>query len=174
MGGRNALVLAALNPERARSLILGDIGPEENLKDIEATRRFFETLPHSFETSAQARSHWIKRKPGYSEENLDLLMRNMEPAPGGTLRWRYSKAACIAAVTAGRSRAWWEFLPRVQCPVLLLHAAASTELSRQIAERMQREAPRMRYVRIPDSGHNFHLENPAKAAVEITQFIGEL
>ena len=174
MGGRNALLLAALNPDRARSLILGDIGPDKNPDDIQATRGFFEALPDSFATAEEARAHFRKRKPGYSEENFGLLMCNLECAPDGTLRWRYSKLACIAAVTAARSRDWWEFLLRVRCPVLLLHAEGSSELSGQVADRMQREAPHMSYVQIPDSGHNFHLENPERAAAEITRFVEEL
>jgi pimeloyl-ACP methyl ester carboxylesterase len=171
MGGRNALVLAARSPERARSLILGDIGPDENLADIEGTRSFFESLPDSFATAAEARAHYLERKPGYSEESLGLLMRNLEAAPDGSLRWRYSMPACIAAVTAARSRDWWEFLPRVRCPFLLLHVEGSGELSDEVAGRMRREAPHMSYVRIPDSGHNFQLENPVRAAAEITRFV---
>jgi 2-(acetamidomethylene)succinate hydrolase len=174
MGGRNALVLAAQSPKRARSLILGDIGPEENLKDIASTRAFFESRPASFATAAEARAHYRERKPGYSEENLDILMRNLETTPDGSLRWRYSTPACIAAVTAARSRDWWEFLRRVRCPHLLLHAEGSGELSDEVAGRMRREAPQMGYVRIPGSGHNFQLENPLRAAVEITHFIERL
>lgn len=171
MGGRNALLLAALHPDRARSLILGDIGPEENLEDIKATRRFFETLPDTFATDAEAWDHWRKRKPGYTDANLDLLMRNLKSAPDGTLRWRYSKTACIAAVTAARSRGWWEYLRQVRCPCLLLHAIGSTELSDTVASRMRRELPGLSTVRVPNSGHNFHLENPQHAASEITRFV---
>jgi pimeloyl-ACP methyl ester carboxylesterase len=171
MGGRNALLLAALHPDRARCLVLGDIGPEEDPADIEATRSFFDALPDRFATSEEARAHLRRRKPGYSEKNLELLMRNLESAPDGTLHWRYSKTACIAAVTAARSRDWWEYLHRVRCPFLLLHAEGSTELSGEVADRMQREAPHMNYARIPDSGHNFHLENPDRAAAEITRFV---
>jgi pimeloyl-ACP methyl ester carboxylesterase len=174
MGGRNALVLAAQHPERVRSLILGDIGPDENLEDIEGTRHFFEGLPDSFATPKQARAHWRERKPSYSEENLDLLMRNLESAPDGSLRWRYSTAACIAAVTAARSRSWWELLPRVLRPTLLLHVEGSTELSDEVAERMRRELADLSYVRIPDSGHNFHLENPERASTEIARFVERL
>jgi pimeloyl-ACP methyl ester carboxylesterase len=174
MGGRNAMVLAARAPERARSLILGDIGPEENLEDVEATRRFFEGLPEVFGTSTAARDHWCERKPGYSKENVDLLMRGLEQGPDGGLRWRFSKAACVAAVTAARSRSWWDFLVQVRCPLLLLHAEHSSELSSEVATRMRREVPSARYVTIPASGHNFHLEQPERAAAEIRSFVEEV
>ncbi len=58
--------------------------------------------------------------------------------------------------------------------ILLLHVEGNGEVSDEVGGRMRREAPRMRYVRIPDSGHNFHLENPLRAAVEITDFIERL
>ena len=104
------MVLAARYPERVRSLVLGDIGPEKNLVDIEQTRAFFERLPDSFASESEARSHWRERKRGYSNEMIDLLMRNMERGPAGDIRWRFSKAACVAAVTAARSRDWWDLL----------------------------------------------------------------
>jgi len=171
MGGRNALLLAARHPAMARSLILGDIGPDENRDDIEATRTFFESLPESFADEDEARLHLRRRKPGYTDDTLDLLMRNLERADDGTLRWRYSRAACIAAVTAARSRDWYEFLPRVVCPMLLLHAEGSGELSDEVAERMRREAPGMRYQRLTGTGHNFHLEAHIPAAALIALFI---
>jgi 2-(acetamidomethylene)succinate hydrolase len=174
MGGRNALVLAAQDPERVRSLILGDIGPEENFLDIKATREFFERLPKSFATDEKALEHWHRRKPGYSTENIELLMRNLERAPDGSLRWRYSTPACIAAVIAARSRDWWEFVRRVRSPVLLLHVEGSSELSDEVAQRLRHELTNVRYSRIPDSGHNFHLENPESAAAEIRRFAKEL
>jgi len=174
MGGRNALALAALSPERARSLILGDIGMEEDPDDIEATSRFFRRLPESFSTEEEARAHWRKRKPGYAGEMIDILMRNHEEAEDGSLRWRFSKEACIAAVTAARSRPWWNLCPQVGCASLLLHAESSTELSDEVAERVRREVPGIRYARVPEAGHNFHMENPEFAAGEIRAFVEEV
>jgi pimeloyl-ACP methyl ester carboxylesterase len=174
MGGRNALALAAFQPDRARSLILGDIGMEEDPDDIEATTRFFRRLPDAYATEEEARTHWRKRKPGYPEEMIDLLMRNLEAAEDGSLRWRFSKEACIASVTAARSRPWWDLCPRVECPSLLLHAESSTELSDEVAERVRAEVPEIRYARVPDSGHNFHLENPEFAAARILAFVEEV
>jgi pimeloyl-ACP methyl ester carboxylesterase len=101
-------------------------------------------------------------------------MRNLERAPDGSLRWRFSTAGCIAAVTAARSRGWWELVRGVRSPVLLLHVVDSDELSDEVARRMCREMPGARYVRIADSGHNFHLENPESAAAEIRDFEQEL
>jgi pimeloyl-ACP methyl ester carboxylesterase len=166
--------MAAGSPGRVQSLVLGDIGPDKNLADIRATRIFFNKLPASFRSEAEALAHWRKRKPGYPEERLRLLMRNMQERPDGGLAWRYSTEALIAAVTAARSREWWDLLPDVRCPVLLLHAEGSKELSGEVAGRMRRELRDVRYVRVPACGHNFHLENPEFAAAEIQKFIGEV
>ncbi len=54
--------------------------------------------------------------------------------------------------------------------ILLLHVGGTGEFSDEVGGRMRREAPRMCYVRIPDSGHNFHFENLVLAAAEITRF----
>lgn len=174
MGGRNALLLAAARPGRVRSLIVGDIGPERNLDDVEATRAFFNSLPATFASGSEARAHLRARKPGYTDEMLDILMKDVEPAPGGGVRWRFSSSACIQAVTEARTRQWWDRLSLVGCPVLLLHAEESRELSDEVAERMMREIPDGRTVRVPASGHNFHLENPAFAAARIRAFVEEV
>ena len=171
MGGRNAFIFAAQFPECIQSLILGDIGPDKNLDDVKGTIDFFNNLPKSFQTPAKARDHLENRKPGYSVENLDILMKNLTEDANGNLVWRYSKDACIQSVTDSRSRDWWEYLPRIQCPVLLLHVEGSTELSFAVAERMVQEIPTVNYRTVPDSGHNFQFENPDFATSEIHQFL---
>ena len=98
-------------------------------------------------------------------------MKNLEQDRTGQLVWCYSKDACIQSVTESRSRDWWEYLPRVQCPVLLLHVKGSTELSDDVAEKMIKHLPQATYRSISDSGHNFQLERPDTAADEIQQFI---
>ena len=171
MGGRNAFIFAAQYPECTQSVILGDIGPDKNLDDVKGTIDFFNNLPKSFQTPDEARDHLEKRKPGYSVENLDILMKNLTEDTIGNLVWCYSKDACIQSVTESRSRDWWDYLPIIQCPVLLLHVEGSTELSAAVAKRMAQELPNVNYRTISDSGHNFQFENPDCAANEIHQFL---
>ena len=171
MGGRNALVFSAENPHKVQSLILGDIGPDKNLNDIEETTRFFNDLPDTFHTVDEARLHLEKRKPGYSRENIDILMQNLELNTNGNFVWRYSKDACIQSVTESRSRGWWEYLPVVQCQVLLLHVEGSTELPNAVAKRMMENLSHAEYLTMTNCTHNFHLEQPETAAMEIQQFI---
>ena len=98
-------------------------------------------------------------------------MKNLTEDANGNLVWCYSKDACIQSVTESRSRDWWEYLPRIKCPVLLLHVEGSTELSTAVAKRMVVEISILYYRTIPDSGHNFQFENPDCAASEIHQFL---
>ena len=174
MGGRNALIFSTRYPHHMHSLILGDIGPDKNITDVEETTCFFNNLPESFQTAENAKIHLKKRKPGYSDGNIDILMKNLEQDRTGQLVWSYSKDACIKSVTESRSRDWWGYLPRVQCPVLLLHVKGSTELSDDVAEKMTKHLPQATYRSISDSGHNFQLERPDTAAEEIQQFILDL
>ena len=117
-------------------LDIKNIGKNLNLDDVKGTIDFFNNLPKSFQTPAEARDHLEKRKPGYSVENLDILMKNLTEDANGNLVWCYSKDACIQSIKESRSRDWWEYLPRVQCPVLLLHVEGSTELSDDVAEKI--------------------------------------
>ena len=171
MGGRNALIFSSEYSESTQSLILGDIGPDKNLEDVKATIDFFNSLPTSFKTEKEAHIHLQKRKPGYSNENIEILMKNLEKQDNGTLVWRYSKDACIQSVTESRSREWWKYLPEVKCPVLLLHVEDSSELSTDVAKRMIEEILDIQYQPISNSGHNFQLEQPENAAREIQRFI---
>ena len=174
MGGRNALVFSTENSHKVQSLILGDIGPDKNLNDIEETTSFFNSLPDSFQTEDEARLHLEGRKPYYSRENIDILMQNLEQSTNGNYVWCYSKDACIQSVTEARSRGWWKFLSMVKCPVLLLHVERSTELSDYVAMKMIDKLSNAKYSTITDSGHNFHLEQPNMAAIKIRQFIADL
>ena len=97
--------------------------------------------------------------------------KNLEKQENGNLVWCYSKDACIQSVTESRSRDWWEFLPKVQCPTLLLHVKGSSELSDDVAKRMVVETHDIQYQPILNSGHNFQLEQPGTAAREIQRFI---
>ena len=103
MGGRNALIFSSEYSESTQSLILGDIGPDKNLEDVKATIDFFNSLPTSFKTEKEAHIHLQKRKPGYSDKNLEILLKNLEKQDNGPLVWRYSKDACIQSVTESRS-----------------------------------------------------------------------
>ncbi len=174
MGGRNAFVFASLFPKKIQSLIIGDIGPDENLNDIKETVIFFNSLPKSFNSESEAREHLEQRKPGYSDENLNILMKNLKIGPNGNLIWRYSNEACIASIKECRSRSWWEEYHNIQCPVLLFHVEGSTELPENVGKRMITEIQNVKYVKIQNSGHNFHLEQPIKSAEEIHLFIENL
>mgnify|MGYP000206285794 CR=1 FL=1 len=78
MGGRNGLVYASFYPKKVQSLILGDIGPDKNVTDVEETTCFFNNLPESFQTTENVKKHLKMRKPGYSDGNIDILMKNLE------------------------------------------------------------------------------------------------
>ena len=112
---------------------------------FKGTIDFFNNLPKSFQTPAKARDHLEKRKPGYSVENLDILMQNLTEDANGNIVWCYSKGACIQSVTESRSRDWWEYLPRIKCPVLLMHVEGSTKLSAAVAKRMVVEISILNY-----------------------------
>ena len=171
MGGRNALIFSAKYPGHVKSLILGDIGPDKNISDIEDTTHFFNNLPESFQTAEKAIIYIKERKPGYSKKNIKILLKNLVQNKTGDFIWRYSKDACIQSVTESRSRDWWEYLPKVQSPVLLLHVEGSSELSNDVAAKMTKHLTKTTYHIISDSGHNFQLENPKQAANQIQQFI---
>ena len=174
MGGRNGLMFASLYPNKIKSLILGDIGPDKNLSDIKETTSFFNHLPDLFNTTLEAIKHFQKRKPNYSSENIKILLKNLKLNNNGKLEWRFTKSACIKSISEARSKDWWDLFPKVKCPILLIHVNNSSELPNEIAFKMQKKISDLEYIKINDSGHNFHLESPARASKAIINFINKL
>ena len=174
MGGRNGLIFASLYPNRIQSLILGDIGPDKNLNDIKETTTFFNNLPDFFNTTLEATKHFQKRKPDYSSENIKILLKNLKINKHGKLEWCFSKNACVKSISEARSKDWWDLIPKVKCPVLLIHVNNSSELPNEIAFKMQKKISDIEYVKMKNSGHNFHLENPKMASKAIVNFINNL
>ena len=52
-----------------------------------------------------------------------------------------------------------------------MHVDNSSELSNKVAEKMQEKFLDIKYVKIKESGHNFHLERPKKTSKEIINFV---
>lgn len=65
----------------------------------------------------------------------------------------------------------WAELEAVEIPLLIVRAADSPILSRDVAEAMVARAQRARAVEIADCGHLIPLEQPAGLAAELTRFL---
>jgi pimeloyl-ACP methyl ester carboxylesterase len=65
-------------------------------------------------------------------------------------------------------------LPPVRCPILMLQGAHDEYATNRQAEALRRFAPQMQLVRLPDSGHTPHREQPEIVLDHIERFLRDL
>lgn len=180
MGGTNALVYAAANPERVRALVLEDIGPGSSTGSDGAARIKGElaATPRTFADADAARAFWRSTRPGISAEALDSRMTyTLRPTPDGDLVWRYDLEGIAAArldPDPTRFVDLWPPLLSLTCPVLVLRGANSDFLPAPVADEMVARQPHVRLVVIPDAGHYVHDDNLAAFLPALAGYLDEV
>jgi 2-succinyl-6-hydroxy-2,4-cyclohexadiene-1-carboxylate synthase len=82
-------------------------------------------------------------------------------------------ASSLRGMGAGRQAPVWHRLPELRLPVLLIVGERDTKYQ-AIAQRMLELLPRARLEVVPDAGHTVHLEQPARFAAVVTEFVESL
>jgi 2-succinyl-6-hydroxy-2,4-cyclohexadiene-1-carboxylate synthase len=161
MGGRVALAGAVLRPSRVSGLILESASPGlpgEN--ERRARRRADEALAEGILRGGMEAfvDHWMglplfatqgKLPPKVREANRERRLRN-EPE---------ALAACLRGLGTGAQPSFWEDLPGIRVPTLLLAGEEDQKFS-ELARRMATSIPGSELRLIPRAGHSIHLENP--------------
>jgi 2-succinyl-6-hydroxy-2,4-cyclohexadiene-1-carboxylate synthase len=161
MGGRVALALAALHPERVRSLVL--VGARAGLADPAeraARRRADEALADRIEREGLERfvDHWMalplfRTQRGLGEAFLARARRErLAQRPHGL-------AASLRGMGAGAQPPLQDRLGALRVPVLVV-VGALDERFRPVARDLARRIPDARQAVIPGAGHAAHLEAP--------------
>jgi 2-succinyl-6-hydroxy-2,4-cyclohexadiene-1-carboxylate synthase len=161
MGGRIALAGAVLKPARVSSLILESASPGlAGESERRARRRADEALAEGILRGGMEAfvDHWMglplfatqgKLPPAVREANRERRLKNNPEA----------LAACLRGIGTGAQPSFWEDLPRIQVPTLLLAGEEDRKFS-ELARRMADLLPSAELRLIPKSGHSIHLENP--------------
>ncbi len=171
MGGRLALGGAVRQPDRVSSLILESASPglaSEN--ERRARRRADEALAEGILRGGMEAfvDHWMglplfatqgKLPPKVREEQRARRLKNRPE----------SLAACLRGMGTGAQPSFWDDLPKIRIPTLLMAGEEDGKFSR-IAREMARVMPRARLHLIPRAGHTIHLENPLAWLAAVTTF----
>jgi 2-succinyl-6-hydroxy-2,4-cyclohexadiene-1-carboxylate synthase len=161
MGGRIALAGAVMTPGRISSLILESASPglpEEG--ERRARRRADEALAEGILRGGMEAfvDHWMglplfatqgKLPPKIRAETRARKLQNTPEA----------LAACLRGMGTGAQPSFWESLPDITVPVLLLAGDEDRKFT-QVAAQMASVLPRATLRLIPRAGHAIHLENP--------------
>lgn len=175
MGGRVAGHVAALYPRQVRSLVILDEGAD-------GPAELSELPPERVSSVDQLTADWPTPYPTYAEAIQDLSSRFsetgvryfaeslVETVEGYDFLFsRYSMSA-IAAY----HQEWFDILPRIECPVLLVRATESWCLSREVADKMRPLLQNCTYFEVSNSDHMVYADNPDEFYPQFKQFLDSL
>jgi 2-succinyl-6-hydroxy-2,4-cyclohexadiene-1-carboxylate synthase len=172
MGGRLALSLAMLAPERVSALVVESGSPGiADAGERQARARQDGELAARIERDGIGAfvDHWenlplfasAKRLPAPVRESLRQI--RLANRPEGL-------AASLRGMGTGVQPSWWDRLPSLAVPVQLIAGELDEKFVR-IAERMQALLPRARLAVVPDAGHLVHVEKPELFATIVRDFL---
>lgn len=173
MGGRVAAHLAVQYPQDVRALAILDetAGGPENLSTLP---------PEEVSPDDHLTAEWPTPYPSYEEAIRDLTSRFSR---GSSVRYfldslvetvegydflfsRYAMAAL-----AEYHREWYDILPHIRCPVLLVRATESWCLSREDAERMRALIEDCTYFEVAGSDHMVYADDPEEFYPRFEEFL---
>ncbi|GLY68542.1 alpha/beta fold hydrolase [Amycolatopsis taiwanensis] len=163
MGGLHALALAATHPELVRAVVVEDMAPDQRGRTVDAWRGYFESWPVPFQSLAHVREFFgdtgnyfaecvVERADGYH------LMADLEDLYEIAGEW-------------GR-RAYWSFVDRIACPLLVIEAEHTAMPPGQQAELAAR-VPGGRHLIVTGAGHVVHDTAPDEYRTAVEEFLAE-
>jgi pimeloyl-ACP methyl ester carboxylesterase len=177
MGGINALVYAAANPDRVDRMVIEDAGPGafENSKGAQRIQRELETTPVAFPDWDSAAAYMRELRPTITEAAREERLRSMlKPRTDGGFTWRHDHEG----IASTRLRPDPQRVPdlvsavrAVRCPTLVLRGGRSDYLQPEMAEDMVRLNPLIQWREIPDAGHYVHDDQPEAFCREVREFL---
>jgi 2-succinyl-6-hydroxy-2,4-cyclohexadiene-1-carboxylate synthase len=163
-GGRVALYLACTEPDRLVTLTV--IGAHAGLPEPDRSARRQDELALAAKIESEGvdwfAEHWaarplfrgLSRRPAAFLARLDADRRSND---AGRL------AAILRGLGAGATPPFWERLPAIRAPTLVLAGAEDARYV-EFAGKLVRAIPRSRMAVIPEAGHAAHLEQPELTA----------
>ena len=172
MGGRLALSMAVLYPERIKSLVLESASP--GLKTLEERDK---RIQQDELLAKRINEKGIKEFVDYWEQiPLFLSQKNLPELSHKAIRIQrlannpLGLANSLKGMGTGKQPSWWKSLHRLEIPVLLL-CGEQDEKFCQIALEMQDLIPNAKLVTFKGVGHAIHVEDPVKFGTMIVEFL---
>lgn len=172
MGGRAALSLAMLQPDRVSGLILESTSPGlETPEERQARIRQDEALAERILREGLERfvDYWenlplfagLKRLPPELQQRIrDQRLSNRPLGLANSLR----------GMGTGRQPSWWASLRSLPMPVLLLAGEQDAKFM-DIAGRMGSAIPHATFVAVPNAGHTVHVEQAELFDTIVKEFL---
>ena len=174
MGGLMSMLMAAMQPERVRAIVLNDIGPELDPRGLERIKSYVgKSRPVSSwdEAVEQARSIAEIAFPDFSEQQWLDFARGVYREVNGTFELAYDPAIAqpMEDEDAGviPPDLWGVFEAVASLPILVIRGESSDILARECVEDMRSRKPDLQVVEVPRRGHAPTLdETTSRAAID--------
>jgi len=176
MGGRVGAFLAARYPEAVKALAILDCGPEgpetvsilppEKVSPVDELTADWPTPYASYE---EALDDLSSRFPMLS--NVRYFQESLVETVEG-YDFMFSRFA-MAALKEYMCE-WYHILPEIECPVLLVRAKESWDLSKEAAERMRGLIKDCTYFEVSRSDHMVYADNPDEFYKGFDRFLGRV
>ncbi|MET3215750.1 UNVERIFIED_ORG: pimeloyl-ACP methyl ester carboxylesterase [Burkholderia territorii] len=166
MGGANAFVYAASNPDRLAGLVIEDMGPGASAgsQGSERIKRELKETPDAFASWDDARAFWRRQRPNITESALDSrLAHSLKEGEAGRIVWRHDAkgiAAARLAATPEQLVHLWPLILNLHVPTLLLRGGDSDFLSADVAAEMAAANAEIERIDIPGATHYVHDDQP--------------
>lgn len=166
MGGINAIVFAALHPERISRLVIEDAGPGafETSPGASRIRGELVNTPAHFDSWEAASTFMRGLRPSVTEEARQQRLTSMlKPVDGGGYTWRYDHAGIAATRLNPELSRLVDLRPHVAalaCDTLVLRGSKTDYLQPEMLAEMQRLNPRIADIEISGAGHYIHDDQP--------------
>ena len=172
MGGRLALTIALVYPERVRKLILVSASPGLKTEEERTFRRMKDRELADFinERGIQSFVDYWEAIPLFS------TMVNLPNRTKESIReQRLSNSATglsnsLLGMGTGSQPSWWDKLNMLSCEVLLITGEKDEKFCK-IAEKMQAEMKKASWIVINDGGHAIHVEQKEKFGTIVSDFL---
>lgn len=167
MGGANAFVYAAAQPERLTGLGIEDMGPGASAgsQGSERIKRELKETPGAFASWDDARAFWRRQRPNITESALDSrIAHSLKEAGSGRIVWRHDADGIAAArldATPAQLVHLWPLILNLHVPTLLLRGGESDFLSADVAAEMTAANAGIERIDIHGATHYVHDDQPA-------------
>jgi len=177
-GGLIGMVLAATAKHRLTGILLVDVGPELDRKDLGRIVDYVGINP-PFKDFDEALKVFPAMNPGFRGVSKEVWSRTLDRTfrqtdDGLVIRYDPQLRISVRAVFDGPEPDLWPFFDACAgLPLALLRGANSELLKPKTVTKMQARRSDMLYAEVPDRGHTPFLDEPESLRI-ITQFIGQI
>ena len=170
LGARTGLVCAAQHPGDFKRFIILDGGPETP----KPFAKHFTSRPYSFPSEEAATQHFRESTPGYDDDFYRRLAKSMTRKNWvGQLVWKLDpEVAWIPAIASEQEASFiWEQLPKITCPVLVIHPEHGDISSLETAKRIASLAPRAKLAYVEGGRHALAQQRPEEFERLVRNFL---